>query len=200
MAEVEKRTGTQVVIAVIGRCDTYPELPWKAFALGASLAGLAMLVAVMLRFVWISGTTVLFVLGTTLVAGAFCALLSIFLPGFGRIFLSKERAEMETRQYAESFFLSRELFNTRKRTGILLLVGLFERQVIVLPDTGLSTRLEQIALSEIVGRMARILASGQIANALEEGIRSLEEVLSAKTPIASGKNELPNNVIEEEGP
>ena len=36
VAEAEKRTGAQVVLAVVKRSDTYAELPWKAFALGAA--------------------------------------------------------------------------------------------------------------------------------------------------------------------
>ena len=31
--------GVQVVTVVVGKADVYLELPWKAFALGASLAG-----------------------------------------------------------------------------------------------------------------------------------------------------------------
>ena len=33
IADVEKRTNTQIVLAVIKRSDIYAELPWKAFAL-----------------------------------------------------------------------------------------------------------------------------------------------------------------------
>lgn len=40
IADAEKRTGAQIVLAVIERSDAYDEIPWKAFALGASLAGL----------------------------------------------------------------------------------------------------------------------------------------------------------------
>ena len=36
--ELESRTGVQVVTAIVGKSDTYVELPWKAFALGASIA------------------------------------------------------------------------------------------------------------------------------------------------------------------
>ena len=35
----------QLVTAVIGKADSYVELPWKAFALGAALAGLVLVVA-----------------------------------------------------------------------------------------------------------------------------------------------------------
>ncbi len=43
VTETEKRTGTQIVLSVIQRSDAYAELPWKAFALGASVAGLILL-------------------------------------------------------------------------------------------------------------------------------------------------------------
>lgn len=34
---VETRTGVQVLVAVVPRSDSYAELPWKAFALGAAV-------------------------------------------------------------------------------------------------------------------------------------------------------------------
>jgi uncharacterized membrane protein len=40
IAHVETRTGVQVVTAVVGRCDGYPEIVWKAFALGIAAAAL----------------------------------------------------------------------------------------------------------------------------------------------------------------
>jgi len=49
IADVEKRTGAQIVLAVVERSDVHAELPWKAFALGAALAGLAVIVLDLLR-------------------------------------------------------------------------------------------------------------------------------------------------------
>jgi len=40
VADMENRMDAQIVLAVVKRCDSYAELPWKAFALGASIAGL----------------------------------------------------------------------------------------------------------------------------------------------------------------
>lgn len=199
VAEVEKRTGVQIVLSVIERCDSYSELPWKAFALGVSVAGLLVFIFDLLWPGWYSQTAVLITVATILAGGIISALLSLYIPKFARLFLAAHRAEVEVRQYAESLFLSHQLFATRRRTGILLLVGLFERWVIVLPDTGLGERLSQTARQGIVSRMVRVLASGQIASALEDGLRSLEEALSVTAPIVSGKNKLPNEIIEEEG-
>jgi len=57
-----------------------------------------------------------------------------------------------------------------RRTGILLLVSLFEHQVIMLPDSGLAKRLGREASQAIIARMTALLASGRIANALVEGL------------------------------
>ena len=45
VAAIEAATGAEVVTAVIGKADAYPELPWTAFAAGASLAALGAVVA-----------------------------------------------------------------------------------------------------------------------------------------------------------
>jgi putative membrane protein len=89
------------------------------------------------------------------------------------------------------------LFATRKRSGILLLVSLFERQVIILPDTGISTRLSREAMQDIISLMTPSLASGSVTRALEEGLAKLEEILAATATGEAGENELPDEIIEE---
>lgn len=200
VAYAEKRTGAQVVLAVIEKSDSYVELPWKAFALGAAGAGLAAALLDFLQPPWSPSLTMFFAVTTTLIGGAVCALLCVALPDFARLFLDAHRAEVETRQYAESLFLSREVFATRKRTGILLLVSLFEQRVVVLPDTGLRRRLNADVLQGIISRMAAPLAAGQVGRALEAGLAGLEEVLGAGATAASGEDELPNAIVEEDGP
>ena len=199
-AETEKRTGAQVVLAVIERSDTYAELPWKTFALGASLSGLVIVIADLLRPGWPSGATALLAVVLTLATGAAAALLCVTIPAFARIFLDAHRAEMEVRQHAQSLFLSRELFGTCERTGILLLVSLFERQVMVLPDIGIGKRLSPEAMQRVIERMGKSLASGRLVDALENGLSCLEENLFSSAFTKSGKNELSDEVIEEKGP
>ena len=199
IADAEKRTGAQIVLAVVERSDVYAELPWKAFALGTAGAGLAVTALDLLRPGWHSSTAVLLAVMATLIAGAACALACVSLPGFAHLFLDAHRAETEARQYAESLFLSREVFATRGRTGILLLVSLFEHKVIMLPDSGPSKLLGREASQGIISRMTSLLASGRVAAALEAGLTGLEEVLGVTTPAAAAENELPNAIVEEKG-
>jgi len=202
IAEAEKRTGTQIVAAVIHRSDSYSELPWKAFALGVSITGLLVFIFDLLCPAWYSQTAVLISVATILAAGIVSALTSLYIPKFARLFLAAHRAEAEVRQYAEALFLSRELFATQRRTGILLLVSLFERQVILLPDTGLNKRLNQKAMQKIIAQMTPSLASGQVTDALENGLLKLMGILAPKKrgkTRKSGKNELREEIIEEKG-
>jgi hypothetical protein len=87
IAGFEARTGVPVVTAVVGKADTYAELPWMGFALGASLA----------------------------------AVLADWLRPALRA--------LEVRHYAQALFLRRELFKTRGRNGILILVCKFARKI-----------------------------------------------------------------------
>jgi putative membrane protein len=199
IAEAEKRTGAQIVLAVIERCDSYAELPWKAFALGAAAAGLAGVMLSLIRPVWTPGLAVLLAVVATLGTGAVFALACITLPSAARFFLDAHRAETEVRQYAQALFLDRELFATHGRTGALLLVSMFERQVVLLPDKGLKTRLSREAMEEIVGRMTTALAVGQVGRALENGLDALEKALTPTAPGAVQEDELPNAVVEEKG-
>ena len=52
-AALEAHAGVQVVTAVVGKSDHYVELPWKAFALGAVLAALGVVLADALRPDWV---------------------------------------------------------------------------------------------------------------------------------------------------
>ena len=125
--------------------------------------------------------------------------MTVYLPWFARIFLNAHRSEMEVRQYAESLFLSRQLFATSKRSGILLLVSLFERQVIILPDTGISTLLSREVMQDIILLMTPFLASGLVTRALEEGLKKIEEILVIAATGEAAENEIPDKIIEEKG-
>jgi putative membrane protein len=201
VARVESRTGVQIVTAVVGKSDTYVELPWKAFALGASLAAFGVVVADAWRPDWVTSRTALLHAVTILGAAAASALLAVFVPAFGRLFLRATRRELEVRHHAQSLFLTRELFRTRQRTGVLVLVSLFERRIEILPDTGLHDRVSEADWRAVIAPMTPLLRQARPFHALEEGLAALEALLAAKGFRAAegGANELPDRPIEERG-
>jgi len=196
--KTEKSTGAQIVFAVIRRSDNYAELPWKAFALGASIAGLLVFILNMPFNDWSLQIAKLFIIAVILASGAFCALLTIIIPGFARWFLSKDRSDVEVNQYAKSLFLDHELFATKNRSGILFLVSLFERKVVILPDKGLNSQLTEETMQSIITSMTPFLKRKEIYKAFEAGMERLSGLLKSEAS-GTGENELPDEIIEEKG-
>ncbi|UWX58388.1 TPM domain-containing protein [Chlorobaculum sp. MV4-Y] len=198
VAETEKRTGTQIVLTVIQRSDSYAELPWKAFALGASAAGLALLLLHWRLYDWYPDVPPLVMVVGILASGALLALLSAVIPRFARLFLSDYRAEVEVQQYAKALFLDRELFATQGRRGFLLLVSLFEHRVVILPDKGLDERFKEDDVKNMIAAMTPLLKRRQVVQAFDAGLDYLSRILTT-TSSQVHSDELPNEIIEEEG-
>jgi putative membrane protein len=198
IAEAELQTNAQIVLATVKRSDNYAEIPWKAFAFGSSIAGLVVFLLDLVK-VWEMGTLILFPVAIILATGTLFVFLTILFQGFARLFLSESRKETETMQYAESLFLSRELFATEDRRGILLLVSQFERKVVILPDKGVRDRLSIGVMKNIILNMTHYLRKDDARNAMETGLDELVTELCPNPSSGPDKNELPNEIIEEEG-
>ena len=200
VAETERRLDAQVVLAVIKRCDSYAEIPWKAFALGASAAGLVLFLMNLAFPVWATPFLLLAAIVVVLITGAVLALATVFIPSLARVFLAAHRAETEVRQYAESAFLSHEVFATQKRNGLLLLISLFERQVYLLPDTGIHKVLGEKETRQILASMQPYLRKRDLKKAFETGLDQLVTLLAHSGDVPVDRpNELSNQIIEEEG-
>src|SRR5579859_5813107 len=95
VAALESRTGTQLVTAVAGKSDSYPEAPWKAFALGAGVAALTVVVWQLAGGEWpadVSSTAHVLVI---LASGAFLALSTILCSPLARLFIDRTRRDVE---------------------------------------------------------------------------------------------------------
>ncbi len=202
IARVEARTGVQIVTAVVGKADTYAELPWMAFALGVSLAALFSVVVDGVRPDWLGSQVALVTAVTLLAAGGASALVAVFVPAYARLFLRSALADLEVKHYAQSIFLRRELFKTRERNGILILVCKFERKIEILPDVGLYGRVAAEDWSRIVAAMTPLLRQCRFTDALHAGVALTGQILAAKgfAGHPGGANELPDGSIEEQGP
>ena len=199
VAGAEAKSGAQVLIAIVAKADAYPEIPWKAFAIGAALAALILMADAIYRPDWRSvhfGFETAIILGT----GAALALLTIFAPPFARLFLPRLRAEAEVRQYAQAAFLERGVFQTRGRVGVLLLLARFEREVVIPPDSGIKRHLSEAQIEAVVARMKPLLAQQRVVAACEAGLNALVMLLRdrLKPQVAVG-NELPDAMVQERG-
>jgi putative membrane protein len=199
IARVERTTGVQVVTAIVARSDAYPELAWKAFALGAAVAALFVVAfdiarpEWMLRYAaWSNATPILGVGGAS-------AILALVLPAYARLFLNRVRAAGEVRQCAQAMFLERELFKTRARNGVLVCASVFERRVEILADVGFHGRVGEREWRTVIDAMTPSLSGARPAAAFTSGLDRLEALLSAKGIAGHrGRNELPDKPIADE--
>ena len=177
---IEAATGAQVVVAIVGRSDVYHGLRWRAFAFGASLAALVLVASDLLRPDWISAHAALVHALGILGVGALFSLSAHFSPAFARLFLERDRAQTEVRQYAQVLFLERELFATNERNAVLILASLYERVVVVWPDLGYSGRIAEADWGRVVDPMLPAMRAGRTSDALAAGLAALDALLAEK--------------------
>jgi putative membrane protein len=179
VARFESATGVEAVAAVTAKADAYPEIPWKAFALGASLAGLAAALHPSVIRIWsdvsLKALDAMLILGT----GAVFAALAALIPALGRLFLDRLRARGEALQYAESMFLERELFRTRARRAMLVVMCRFEGLAVVLADSGLAQYAPPAELGAIGAEAGAIMRRGDITGAFDLAFSRIEALLTA---------------------
>ncbi len=90
IAEVELQIKSQVVLAIVKRCDNYSEIPWKAFAIGASTAALIVVALDMLMMRWMIDTVILLSVVAVLGSGTVLAMLTLDISRFRQAFSSKK--------------------------------------------------------------------------------------------------------------
>lgn len=201
IAALEARTGIEVVAAVVPRSDAYPEAPWRAFALAASISALLVLVADISRPDWLTPRALLLQALVILGSGAAAAFAAEVWPAVTRIFIGKRRMRREVRQYAEVLFLTRELFRTPARNAVLVLVSLFEHRVVIVPDAFHRGRIEHAEWETVVDRMTPFLRLGRGADAFLEGLEALEALFADKgIGKEGGPNVLPDALVRGEAP
>lgn len=196
---LERAIGIEVVTMVVGKCDVYPETVWKAFALGASLAALAVAAGDFVRPDWVTSMAVVTSIVAILAVGAMCALASVTMPGFARLFLRDARASVEATQYAKVQFLERQLFATKERTAVLVLVAMLERRVVILADTGLQGKVSVAEWDAVIARMTERLHAGAVREALLAGLDATGDLLAGKGIVRGDGNAFADGPIEDPG-
>jgi uncharacterized membrane protein len=200
VARLEASTGVQAVTAIVGRSDPYPEILWRAFALGVAIAALAVVVQDYVRPDWTSAHAAWSNVTLILAWGGASAVLTLASPAYARLFLNRVRSHGEVLQYAQATFLERQLFRTRARNGILLCASLFERRVELIADIGYHGQLVERDWATVIDAMTPLLAGARPADAMLRGLDRLEGLLRSKGFIGpAADNELANRPIDEAG-
>jgi putative membrane protein len=197
----EADTGIQALAAVVGKSDAYPEIPWKAYAVGSSIGALVVVVFPLLLADWSIASTLAFHAMAILGAGAALAAATTFVPSVARVFLDRVRAQQEARQYALGLFVEREVFRTSQRRAVLVLVSRFERVAVIIADSGLAQYTPSADLERIAISMRELLVAQGAAAAFERAFDALRVLLARQAFVAgeAAANELEDTVFRESG-
>jgi putative membrane protein len=191
VAAAEKRSAGEVVPWIVEACDPYPEAGWKAAAVGV-LLGVALGWGIhLVTAAW--GGAPAYIAAAAVVCGG-AGLLLGRLPAAKRLLVDGDVQAQRVRNAAEAAFLRAEVFATRERTGVLLFLALLERRVIVLGDSGISSRVRNEEWQQIVDNIVAGIRRGRAADALTAGIEACGRLLAERgVPIRPDDvNELPD--------
>ena len=172
----EGRTSGEIVPYVVGRCDDYAEAAWAGAALGALLSVGVAATWPLVTDTWAPAGLVWRVLPPLAGAAAGYAL-TAFVPAVARRLVPAATLDRRAHLRAEAAFLEEEVFDTRDRTGILILLALFERRAVVMADAGIHARVAPGAWDAVVSPLVAGIRAGRPAEALIKAIGRCGDIL-----------------------
>lgn len=197
VGRAEARTSGEIVPVVVARSDGYPGASWKAATMGA----LVLVVVAEALHLWLGvwGVSAPWIMLPAAVGAALGFAAGALVPWLQRLVLSGQEMDRAVRQRALQAFVEHEVFATRERTGVLILLSLLERRVVVLGDAGINSRVKPGEWDSIVAGIVAGITRGQPGQALVEAIGRCGELLQRQgvERRADDTNELPDRLFLE---
>ena len=179
--EAESKISGEIVPVFVEKSGFYSIANYRASLLGAALVFLFVVISDRyLPTLSIYDRDPLLVFIFVSLGGFLGALLANFVTPVKRMLLSQYHLDQATKKRAENAFLEEEVFNTRQRTGIMIFVSFFEREVIVMADKGISKVVDQKVWDSLVRGIIENVRSGKITEGMEAAIKKCGDILLEK--------------------
>ncbi len=196
--EVEQETAGEIVPMVVSQSDSYPMadvIGAMAFALPVSL----ILSYVIGGRLWIGNQNMWLFLGILTLCFMVFHQTCKHLPWLKRMFISQREIEEEVQEAATISFFREGLYQTRDRTGILIFISVFERQVWILGDQGINSKVSKDQWNKIIRMITDGIKQKNQAAAICRAVREAGQLLKTHFPVRSDdQNELKNLIIEKD--
>ena len=195
----ESRTSAEIVPMLVARSGLYHDAQHRT---GLALALLVLTALLMGEAIWLPwgwhAANAAWLIVATLTAYAVGAWVGTFEPVI-RAITSTERLHQKVQLRAERAFARHGISRTHERTGVLLMVSLLEREVYLLPDTGIGSRVSAVQWNGVVEAVIAQLKAGDIAGGFCVGIERCGVILADVCPATPGNNpdELPNRLVQD---
>ncbi len=193
--DAEAASGGEIVPVFVRQSSFYEMALWRGGFL------LSALTALTLALVYAFTDGLLFLppylwLLIVLTAGLWGALLVAVLPALKRLLVGKRAMHIRALDQAKNMFYDYQVADTEQRTGILLFISFFEKQVVILGDVGISEVVPEDRWQEIVTTLIQGLKQGKTTASICQAIQSCGHLLEQSDiqHAASDGNELSDNV------
>ena len=186
--DIESRTAAEIVVTVRARAAAYRHADF-AFGALCALAALGVYVYAPITF---ADDTAPLAIAACFLGGA---LLAAALDPLKRLFTRRGARREAVRLGARAAFFDQRVGSTRARSGVLVFVSVFEREVEVLPDIGIDVGAMGERWQKAVADLEAAVRDGGALDQLERALRGLGDELAEAMPIgADDVNELPDEV------
>ncbi len=175
----EVKISGEIVPVFVEKSGHYSIAVYRAFL---ALAGLAFL-AIIVFDRYIPSLAIydpLMIFLMVILVGLIGSLAAHYIDPFKRLMMSQTHLDQATRKRAENAFLEEEVFATRHRTGIMIFVSFFEREVIVMADRGISKVVEQKEWDKMVRGITENIRLGKVTEGIEAAILRSGDLLLEK--------------------
>lgn len=197
VAAAERASAGEIVPLLVDAADDYELADWKGATLGALLLALAAAALHAVRPVWGPAPGWLV---APVAAGALAGfLVARFSDAARRWLVGPERLDECVEARAFEAFLRQGVHRTRDRSGVLILVALFEHRVRILADEGIHAAIPAETWDALARETALAMRDGRPGPALLVAVERCGALLSAHGPRrrADDANELPDAPVSE---
>lgn len=183
--QAESNISGEIVPVFVEKSGIYSVANYRASVVGGALGFLAIVLIdrymhSVSKFLGIYERDPLMIFLLVGLVGLAAAVITNYVDFIKRIFLPQQHLDRATRQRAETAFLQEEVFNTRHRTGIMIFISFFEREVMVIADRGISKVVEQKEWDKLVQGIIQHIRMGKVVDGIEAAILRCGEILLEK--------------------
>ncbi|MCB0307745.1 MAG: hypothetical protein KDD48_00115 [Bdellovibrionales bacterium] len=160
----EQKSSVEIVPCIIPISDDYAHAYWK-------LLSIAMFLALAISYFSLG----IALLSATVLVTAYITILPFRRRMIGRVFM-----DHRVWQKAKQVFLEEEIFLTKHRTGVLILISIFEREVAVLCDTQIYKMTDPKTWKDISDKLADGMKANKPAETMLTAIEKIEALVDGK--------------------
>ncbi len=196
--EAEKRTAGEIVPMVVSSSYHYP----VADMIGAAaLAFPAALAAALLTggWLWIGGDNLWLFLGFFTIFFFVFHFAVKHTAWLKRWFVSRSEMDEEVEEAAVTSFFRQALDRTRKSTGVLIFISVFEHKAWILADRRINEKVEQSQWDAIMAELVDRIKQKNQTLGICEAVDRVGKLLAVHFPVETGDvDELRNLIIDDE--